>query len=440
MTFYFNIQDNDSLIGKCIHKETPNVKIILGKAGVGKSYQIKRRVLQEPKYGLLTAPTGIAAINLDSRTINSALGYFSTKGLLYLYKTGKLQEKLDYIRQYYQNLIIDEGSMLSDKKGDIIVEALAEVNEGKKDKLGLIIVADFLQLPPVNKKGEDEKYLFEGNAWPLISDNITKLEKIYRQDNKDFIEALNLIRQGKGQCAIAKLVEIGVKFTTQLDYNFDGMTIMGMNDDINAYNDKRFNAIDKPIIRVCPVRRGSQLPEWDEHIPIEQRFKETSEVMILANDVDNWLYVNGDVGVIEKYVKATNIDKDNDYFLIRLKRNGNIITLNRVIRNNLLEQEPPKKVYTSMFNPKVDPITNQWIIGTIKYHPIKLAYGSTVHKSQGLSLDKVQVDIRAKNFHYPHMIYVALSRAKNVDNLVIVGTKSDFANKVKIDSRVLRWI
>lgn len=440
MNFYCDIQDNDSLIGKCINKEAPNTHIIIGKAGVGKSYKIKKRVEQDPSYCLLTAPTGIAAINLDSRTLNSALGFFNTKGLMYLYKTGKLQEKLEHISKYYKNIGIDEASMLSDKKGDILVEALAEVNENKKDKLGLILIADFLQLPPVNKNGDDEKYLFEGNAWPLISDNITKLDKIYRQDNKDFIDALSLIRQNKGHCAATKLSDLNVKFTTQLDYNFNGMTIMGTNDSINSYNERRFNDIDKPLIRVRPIRRGSQLSEWDEHIPVEQRFKKTSEIMILANDTDGWVYVNGDVGVIIDYVKATNTGQDNDYFLIKLKRNDNIIRLNRIERNNLIEHEPPQKAYTSMFMPKVDPITNQWIIGTIKYHPIILSYGTTVHKAQGLSLDKVQIDIRAKNFHYPHMIYVALSRAKNPDNLVIVGTKQDFVNKVKTDARVLKWI
>lgn len=433
--FYLDIQDDDSLIGKCINKEPPNTRIILGRAGTGKSTQIKERNKKDQSYCLLTAPTGIAAINLDTRTTNSVLGYYNTESLLLRYKTVKLHDRLEWIRRHYKNLVIDEVSMLGAKKSDIIVEAISEINHGKRDKLGLIFIGDFLQLPPVK-----ESHTFEGNSWPLISNNITKLEKIYRQDNPEFIQALSYLRQGKGQHCLSILEKLGVKFTTKLDENFDGTTIMGMNDTIKEYNAKRFNVISKPVIRISPIRRGFQLHEWDEHIPIEMRFKETAYVTIGANDIDNWQFVNGDLGVIIKYEPATNKNKDNDYFIVRLKRTNEEVKIPRITRHNLIPEEPPQKAYTSMFMPRFDIQAQQWIIGTINYHPLKLAYGSTVQKAQGLTLDKVQIDIRAYNFNYPNMLYVALSRAKSHKDLIIVGTKSDFAHKAKIDIRALKWI
>jgi ATP-dependent exoDNAse (exonuclease V) alpha subunit len=435
--FYLDIQSDESLIGKCIGKEIPNCKIILGKAGTGKSYNIRNRSINDPSYCLLTAPTGIAAINLDSVTTNSALGYYNTDSLLWLYKNSKLHDKLEYIRQHYKNLGIDEMSMLGAKKLDIIIEAISEVNAGKKKKLGLILLGDFCQLPPVK-----EDYAFEGNSWPLIArdDNIQKREKIYRQDNLEFIQALSLIRQGKGHCAIAILDKLGIPFTTKLNENFGGTTIMGMNEMIKDFNAQRFNKILNPIIRVSPIRRGTQLKEWDDNIPIEMRFKETCYVTILANDTETWQYANGDVGWVVKYVKANNSTNDNDYFIVKLKRNDREVKVPRIIRYVYTINEPPQKAYTSMYKPYFDRQTQQWVIGSIKYHPIKLAYGSTVQKSQGLSLDRAQIDIRAYNFNYPNMIYVAMSRVKNPKELIIVGTKNDFVNKTKVDPKVLRWI
>jgi ATP-dependent exoDNAse (exonuclease V) alpha subunit len=434
-SFYLDIQNNEADIGKCINKTPPKTQIILGRAGTGKSYYIKNLVLENPTYCLLSAPTGIAAINLDTRTINSVLKFFDTKQLIEKYKSTKLHELLENLKQRYDNLGIDEMSMLGSKKGDVIVEAIADVNKDSNKNLGLILTGDFAQLPPVN-----EEYLFEGNSWPLISDNILKLDKIYRQDNLEFIEALSLCREGNGNGCLQKLLKLKVSFTTNLDYEFDGTTIMGTNKVIDIFNERRFNNIDEKTIRVHPVRRGSQLSEWDEHIPLEMRFKKSSYVMVLTNDTENWEYINGDCGWVVDYEKATNSTSDNDAFYVKLKRNNSIVRIPRILRQNLVDDEPPKKAFTSMFIPKPDHKTNQWIIGTISYHPLRLAYCSSVHKSQGLSLDKVQIDIRANNFNYPHMIYVALSRAKRPEDLVIVGTRNDFVYKIRTDERIRKWI
>jgi PIF1-like helicase/Helicase len=428
-----NIQYDINKIGLCEYKEPPCIEFLNGPAGSGKTYETLKRIKKNKKYAIIGATTGIAAINMDTITINSILGFFNTQTLLDRYLKGKLHQTLEAISLDYNNIGIEEVSMLSDRKGDIIVECLSDINKDKAKKLGLLYIGDFAQLPPVNTPQDPANYLFESKSWQYVN-NITRLDKIHRQDNLLFIDALQYARRGDGFNCVLLLEKLGLKFRDKLDEDFDGTTILGINNSVDLYNEKRFNKLESKVIRVSPTRRGKQLHQWDEYIPLEMRFKIGSYVMILSNDTEQWKFVNGDCGLVESY------DKNRDEFHIRLKRNNNIIKIPKIRRLNLSEKAPSIGHYSSMFCPEVDPITRQWILGYIEYHPLRLAYASTVHKIQGLTLDKVQINIQDYNFNYPHMIYVALSRARNPDNLIIVGRKQDFVRKIKVDPRVKEWL
>jgi hypothetical protein len=82
----------------------------------------------------------------------------------------------------------------------------------------------------------------------------------------------------------------------------------------------------------------------------------------------------------------------------------------------------------------------RYIEGQVEYYPLRLAYASTVHKSQGLSLDRVQVDFRNAFFGNPAMIYVALSRCRTLEGLRLVGMREVFAGRCKVDGQVARWL
>jgi ATP-dependent exoDNAse (exonuclease V) alpha subunit len=90
--------------------------------------------------------------------------------------------------------------------------------------------------------------------------------------------------------------------------------------------------------------------------------------------------------------------------------------------------------------PTVDHVTKDWVIGEIEYHPLRLAWASTVHKSQGLSLDNVQLNIMDNFFAYPSMLYVGVSRARTPEGLVIVGNEKDFIKKCVIAKEVQKWV
>lgn len=404
---------------------------INGKAGTGKTTLIHQAAYDDPNYIELCSTTGIAAVNLGGRTINSVLKYFNTKSLEQNYREDKLQWALRKIRLKKRVLGIEEKSMLDARQLDIIMAAVDEINNDKTGRplLGVHLIGDFLQLPPVNAE-----FAFKSKYWNRFENNTINLDKIWRQDNPDFIEAINLIRQGNGKAAVEKLQACGVKFTSEVDWNFDGTTLISLNDKVDYYNTKRLNLLKTPMIRTLSKTRGQPLNEWKKLIPDELRLKVGAYVMILSNDVPMFNYVNGDCGTVEEY------DSKSDKFTIKLKRNDKIVKIGRIIRQNLSSSNPTHGHFSSGFSPRVDPKTGDWIIGEISFHPLRLAYASTIHKSQGLSLDAAQIDTSGGFFGTMGMAYVAISRAKTPENLILVGDPKHIANKIITNPEVRRWV
>lgn len=416
--------------------------VITGKAGSGKTTLLTLEDEEDISYIEKGSTTGIAAINCGGRTVNSLLKYFNTPSLQKAFDFGKLHNRLRMIRGRKRVLGIDEMSMLSAEQLDIIVNAIFDINEDedKPRDLGLHLIGDFLQLPPIKAE-----FCFKAACWKeLFEPNIVKLEKIWRQGDQTFVDAINAIRAGKGKSATELLKKAGVKFERNLIPKFEGTTLIPNNKDVDAFNNKRLGEIDSPIIRYAPVRRGMQAKEWDKTvkrdgsvewgIPFEQRFKVDAYVMLLRNDSQEWKYVNGDCGIIKSYDKATNT------FKIEVKRTNEIVDIRTVKQYNYQDEQPDEKMFNSMFYPYEDSVTGMWIIGSIEYLPLRLAYASTLHKSQGLSLDLVQVDTRPDFFGYPAMCYVGISRAKTPEGLIIIGNESEFASKVNTNPEVLRYI
>lgn len=415
--------------------EEKQFQFITGPAGSGKTFTINKRNLEDSSYIELGATTGIAAINLDTKTINSILKYFDTKSLEEKLIDGHLQYKLREIREEKRFLGIEEASMLSAKQLDILYDAICEINEDNNPKkLGLHLIGDLLQLPVVSTKQKPEDIIIKANCWHEFDKNTIKLTKIWRQDNPKFIQAINLVRAGDGYNAVPLLKECGVKFIPKLIDNFAGTSIIPKNDLVDFYNAKRLTEINSPMITSIPRRRGEQLGEWKSQIPNLMRFKIGAYVMILSNDCPEFTFVNGDCGTITSY------NQEKDFFMIRLKRTNEEVQIPRIMRKNLSSRQPNMNLFAPNFTPYIDSFTRKWVIGDCFYHPIRLGYASTVHKSQGLSLDLVQLDISPWNFGCSGMAYTGISRARTPDGLIIVGTESDLIRKIKTDKEVSKYV
>lgn len=408
---------------------------LTGEGGTGKTFLTRKRAHENPRYIELCSTTGIAAVNLGGRTINSALKYFNTKSLRNNWENGKLQYQLRKIRQNKDVLGIEECSMLPAEQLDLIVNAVDEINNERSGKnLGVHLIGDFAQLPPVRKAPDWSDFCFKAECWPRFQNCTEKLTKIWRQDNPDFIRALNFARKGDGNSAVTALLNCGVRFEDKINSWFEGTTLIPVNSQVDFYNTKRLNQINTPMIRSVARKEGQQLSEWEKYVPLELRLKPDAYVMILSNDIPDFNYVNGDTGWIRDY------DPKKDSFKIELKRTGTMVTIGRIKRLNLTDSPPNPDNFKVNFSPYVDQMTGDWVIGTISYHPLRLGYASTIHKSQGLSLDLLQIDTTEGFFSHPGMGYVALSRARTPEGLIIVGKPQDVARKIVCSPEVKQWI
>ena len=462
---------------------------ISGTAGVGKTLVAQQIVKQHPGT-VLAATTGIASVNLgEGTTINALLKYFDTPSLLDAFEHGALQARINSLRRAgVRRILIDEKSMMSGEQLTMINRAVRECNEGgvyaledvgagggdvgdeddsgkgkRRNKdlppLGITLVGDFGQLPPVPdedpKTGKKKpiQYAFDSKEWPLYAEHTTTLTTIYRQDAQDFIAALHAVRKADVQAAVNFFT--APKFERAIDQDFNGTTIFAKNISVDRHNMLMLDKLVGAPLAVTAWHDRKQRGDWKQ-IPETLRLKEGALVMILANKRDYMdehdtlgtiRYANGDLGIL------LGADEGTGDWYVTLHRTGETVRVEPVTRENTIPLEVGRrKAMKEAF--EADPpegaapmslITDDGkgrmeIVGKISYMPLRAAYGCTVHKTQGLTLDNVQVNIRDWMFKTPGMLFVALSRARTAEGLRIVGDQRGFIERCRIEPRVQPWL
>jgi len=425
---------------------------LIGVAGTGKTYTLLQRTREDSAYGLLSSTTGISAVNLGTVTINSILKYFDTASLRDAYLTGRLTRYLHDIALHYRRLIVEEYSMAEGAQLDLWYRAVVEANR-KHDvvtPLGILLVGDLAQLPPVS--GD---WVFHADCWRHFADNTTRLTHVWRQDQGPFLDALNLLRAGDGGPAAEVLSAAGAQWNTQLDCEFDGTTILPVNENVRRYNEMALDRVPGPRITVTSRRWGLQRSEWGQSrktgewgIPPKQDFKIGALVMLLANRAD-FSVVNGDTGHITNY--TDNGDGIGDeFFDVKLLRTGAVVRIDKIARAVDIDSRPDdwtgERIHPdddeNLYIPKPHyrARVKKYVLGQVESFPMRLAYASTVHKSQSLTLDKVQCDFRHHFFSAPSMLYVALSRVRTLAGLRLVGGKDRFIKQCQVEKAVQPWL
>jgi ATP-dependent DNA helicase PIF1 len=435
---------------------TPSFTYLAGAAGSGKTFLVKDWARHESGL-LLCATTGIAAINLGGTTINAQLGYFDTKSLQESYTNGFLAARLGKLwKAGVKRLVVDEVSMLDGDQLTYLVKAIDEVNErgyvihsrSRDDEelgppqMGLTLVGDFAQLPPVRAP-----FAFESTEWARFAEDghTITLTEIRRQADPAFIQALRDARAGEGRAALAFF---GPALQTDTDDQFEGPTLLAKNDSVDRYNWLRLNRLTGAPVIFTSTREGKQRSEWGNPdkppatwgIPQRLSLKIGALVMILANKrafpAAGFVYVNGDLGDL------TDVDEVNKLAYVTLQRTGQTVAVDYVRREVLipLDSARRKELIAKGEAEKIAEGGRWEIAGWIQYMPLRVAYASTVHKSQGLSLDRVQVNIRDGFFKSPGMLYVALSRARSAQGLRLVGSAAAFVERCTTDPRLKAWL
>lgn len=275
-------------------------------------------------------------------------------------------------------------------------------------------VAHNCQLPPV--EGE---FAFKASCWPIYDANTTKLTKVWRQSDQPFLDALALIRGGNKAGARA-LVESGVEYSMWLDPHFDGVTLVSTNAEADAINFSRFLELPGEPVRFTSKTEGVPDDDW-RLIPAYTDIKIGARVMVTANDAPAFTYANGDTGTVENitYTSSGHLPEVPLFVSVRLDRTGASTSIYFCVRRNLVSGRQ---------------------LGTIRFMPLKLGYSLTIHKSQGLTFDRVQIDPRHWFAGSPALMYVALSRARTASGVKIIGPVDTMEKRIVAHSEVSRWL
>lgn len=442
-------------------------ELITGPAGTGKTTEIRNRRAADPDGVVVAATTGIAAVNLgpEVTTVHSLLRFFNYNSLVDMHKDGRLRNNIRrLVDAGMRELIVDEVSMLSGPAMDILYSAFNSVAQANDCPVGLTVVGDFCQLPPIADPGAPEtgRFAFEAECWrPNFSEHTNRLTRIWRQDDADFLHALGAARRGAGEETVEYLQRVGVRFERSLNDSFEGTTLCATNEVADRYNLRRLCLVPPEGTGVSgadstrwgiPGPDGHQPSEWKQ-IPEVFPFKFGAYVMILSNGTPEFTWVNGDCGTL--------VGTSGNQLVVRLTRNGREVNIGKITRKLTTRKKPAgirdadvivlgnEFEYDAMVGTNGEPPRQvvmlrdpqpTWITGWVRYYPVRLAYATTVHKSQGLSLDALQLDLGSSFLASPAMMYVALSRCRTPGGLVLVGSPEQVVAKTNVDPRVREWL
>ncbi len=263
--------------------------------------------------------------------------------------------------------------------------------------------------------------------------------------------------------AAIRLKQAGARFAELPWYNYPGFTLYPVNASVGVHNRTRLSQIDTPGYSLLASRWGEQTEDLKE-VPDVVALKDTCRIRITANDsfaTGNPAFVNGQLGTLESYDplfgptavldKANGEPQDDAVtlpkvvrFALRLSSSSveDQSLINRTaamkaqeFRDYLINHLIPKKI-VPFYHPQRERIA----IGAVEYYPIVLGYASTVHKAQGLTFDRVQIDFRGRMAGDNQMMYVALSRCRSVEGLLLAGAYEKLSRRINTSPQVARFI
>lgn len=402
---------------------------LTGKAGTGKTTFLKNLIELTHKKAVIAAPTGIAAINAAGVTIHSL---FQLPFGTYLPKSPAADG--DHYNQQYNTprsivrhlnmtaakrkvlmdmelLIIDEVSMLRADLLDAIDMILRYIRRNNTASFGgvqVLFIGDLHQLPPVVKSSEwnllgqfyKSVYFFDALALQQDPPVYIELEKIYRQADGVFINLLNNLRNNEVTAQDVALLEkyYRADFKPSLEDKY--ITLTTHNNKADALNKQSLEEL-KAASYLYVAKVEDEFSEYAypaEHI---LELKVGAQVMFIKNDpTGEQRFFNGKI--------ATVTELKTDLIVVQTAGNNEKIVLEKYKWENIK--------YTT---DKVSGEIKEELIGTFTQYPLKLAWAITVHKSQGLTFDKAIIDIG--NAFAPGQIYVALSRLRSLDGLILTS-------------------
>ena len=391
-------------------EETSQHVFLTGKAGTGKTTFLRNIVLTTHKHAVVAAPTGVAAINAGGVTLHSLFQipfapYIPDENFKHDISHFS-QQKLDVLRRM-ELLIIDEVSMLRADTLDAIDAVLRRVRRSTKAFGGVqvLYIGDMFQLPPVVKDDEwailqnyyKTQFFFHSHALQKNPPTYIELKKVYRQQDKEFIDLLNRVRNNIMQQSDFELLNSRFvrNFIPPNDKKF--ITLTTHNYQADRINFEKLNQLNTQLFEFKGVITND-FPEFMLPVEMNLQLKIGAQIMFVKNDSSaEKLYYNGKIGTI------TRMSKDEIFVLC--ENEDTEIQLHTETWEN-----------TRYNLNKTSGEMEEEVLGTFTQYPVRLAWAITIHKSQGLTFNNVILDI--SRAFAAGQAYVALSRCTSLEGIV----------------------
>jgi ATP-dependent exoDNAse (exonuclease V) alpha subunit len=391
---------------------------ITGSAGTGKTYLLNQYIeyLKARKViPAIVAPTGIAASHLKGQTIHSFFGIGIRETVDNAFIEVLLSRR--YLKKRFENfdvLVIDEISMVSPELFSTMDRVLQAFKNSPKPFGGVQVIAsgDFFQLPPVSKEPKEKKFAWQSPSWRDLDFRTCYLDVKFRQDDDTLINILDDIRAG--DISPRTYETLNSCYLKELDIDYNPTRLYTHNIDVDRINNSELAKLETPAREYIYTSKGSKKhidKIFNTSMVMEKVTLKKDAVVIFIKNSPEQRYVNGTTGVVIGF------DKTDGMPIVQTASGEKIF-----VRYDdwLIEDEEGKN------------------IATVSQIPLRLAWAITIHKSQGMTLDAVEIDL-SKTFEVGQG-YVALSRIKSINGLRLIGL-NDKALRVdplilKIDDRI----
>ena len=374
---------------------------LTGRAGTGKTTLLRHFLHAAGEKVILLAPTGVAAINAGGQTLHSFFKF-----------PPRLIEPSDIRRlrstrliKAVETIIIDEISMVRSDMLDAI-DASLKLNRKSKRPFGgvrMILAGDLHQLPPVVRGEEagilEERYggayFFNAPAFKEAEFALLALKHVFRQADPKFLALLGALRRGRLTEPDARLLQERVTGRDAIEASETHVVLTPNNANAFRINQARLEALTTRS-KSFAANVDGQFDENAYPTEADLELKEGARVMLIRNDPDG-RWVNGTLATVEGF--------GSDSVIVK-------------IDGRVYEIEPAAwEKYRYELDKETGKVKRE-VVGTFKQMPLRLAYAVTIHKAQGLTLEKVYIDFDRGMFAHGQA-YVAFSRARSLDGLEI---------------------